>query len=85
MPALNTEMILAGAFTPLRTSQPVVEESAKLARQDTLRRKKSRKMSASDVTPLLPSRTMAPAGRGIERPEASANKADYRPLSKSFA
>ena len=75
----------AGAFSPLRTSQPVVQQSAKLAKQDTLQRKKSRKMDANAVTPLLTSRTMAPAGRGIERPEASANKADYRPLSRSFA
>ena len=76
---------MAGAFSPLRTNQPVVQQSARLAKQDTLERRKSRKMGANEVTPLLPSRSMAPAGRGIERAEASSDKADYRPLSRSFA
>ncbi len=76
---------MSGAFSPLRSSQPVVQQSAKLAKQSTLERKKSRKLNANDVIPLLPSRAMAPAGRGIEKAEASANKADYRPLSRSFA
>lgn len=68
----------------MRSIQPVLQQSASLARQETFKRKQSLGIAAYEPPTLLQSRSMAPPGRGIVAAEASANKLDYRPLSNAF-
>ena len=94
VPKPTASAVGAGAYSPLRASQPKLQSTVELARQASLQRKASvdrtpmqdraggRAPSArrlsADGTPIA----RAPPGKGIDRAEVSNN---YRPLSTVYS
>jgi len=72
----------------MKTSHPVLRQSVLQAKQASLQRRQSLERppaaQASRTSSWAKAPTTAPAGRGIDRPEASMSKLDYRPMSGTF-